>query len=440
MDKPIPGHVRPTPQGKQCQVGFSSLLLARAHRRSRYPGRVHIAQRCCRGGRRGGRRRVISALPAGVGRERRAGASFLATDRTTSSGPPRPAGGFENGPPGTTLPAWSRPVGALPGEMHHLNAGAGGGGRARVPQARLCRRRRCRSSRGRDPALGAERAGSQRHKGGASAGAPGAQIHRYPRGSRSLAPRPPPTPGPARRGPPPSFPSRPPLLLLRAQPARGRLASASGLRPQTSAAALGTRGQAPAPPGPGSPRPGSLSGPCNPRGPPSPLSAPLGLPLALRTRHPSPLHRLSHSPGRLVWVPRERRSAPPAPGRRLRRHRARCRSHRGRSPATPRVRAGVVRRPSRSRPRLREPGSQRRPPAAALIRGAPSGLRARQAPRRAPTLRGAILRWAPEPLRCPAKGLTGCASVSLAQPMWSAQSGRRPFAPCPRGASSPGGR
>lgn len=56
----------------------------------------------------------------------------------------------------TTLPARSRPVGALPGEMHHLKRlGAGGEGRARRPASgdAAAAAAAAAAVEGRDPAL-----------------------------------------------------------------------------------------------------------------------------------------------------------------------------------------------------------------------------------------------------------------------------------------------
>lgn len=203
----------------------------------------------------------------------------------------------------TTLPARSRPVGALPGEMHHLKRwGAGGGGRARSPASPDAAAAAAAAVEGRDPALsGASVRGRSGTKAGERGGA-GRTDPPPPPGVRDpwlRAPFPPiqaPRPsshtrsGPA--GDPPSFsrPGRRSLLLLRAQPelaAASRLPRASGHRPPAGRPRA-HGGQAPAPPGPGSPRPARPRPAPAIRAAPQPLSAPLGPPLALGTRHPRP--------------------------------------------------------------------------------------------------------------------------------------------------------
>lgn len=254
----------------------------------------------------------------------------------------------------TTLPAWSRPVGALPGEMHHLKRwGAGGGGRARSPASPDSAAAAAAAVEGRDPALsGASVRGRSGTKAGERGGA-GRTDPPPPPGVRDPWLRaPPPTPGPARRGTPPHlFPSRPPLPPPPPRPARarGRLASASGLRPQTPGrAAPGTRGPSPRTSWPRQPAPGSLVRPLQSARPPSPSPHPWARPShsGPGTLAPPPAQSLT-GPAGLGPAERGRVSTPPAPGRRLRRHRARCRSLLGgRSPATPRVRS-AARRPGR---------------------------------------------------------------------------------------------
>lgn len=281
--------------------------------------------------------------------------------------------------------------------MHHLQRwGAGGGGRARSPASPDSAAAAAAAVEGRAPsAFGGACGVAAAQRREASAGAPGAQIHRHPWGLRSLAPRPPTHPVRPGGDPPPHlFPSRPPPPPPpRPARARGRLAFAPGLRPQTPAGRPRTRGPSPrTPPGPGSPRPAASSAPAI-RAPPSPSPHPLGPP--------------SHSgPGTLAPPPAQSLTGPAGPGpaergRRLHRQRQAAASAatapavgptRGRSPATPRVRS-AARRPAGSRPAPRVPkaGAVRRlsdslqHPGASELSVYPESI----------YTRGAI-RWAPE--------------------------------------------
>lgn len=319
--------------------------------------------------RRWGRRGVTPRpLPVGGGSGARGGVLLATETEPRQGGPPRPAGGFKNGPPDDT--SCSEPTGRSSPRRDATFKTLGGGRRRPGPASRKPGRCR-RGSRGSRPgAFGGERAGSQRHKGGRARGRRARRSTATPGGPRSLAPRPlPPNPNPAlllphpvRPGgaPLPPFPSRPPPPPPpRPTRAPGRLASAPG-------------------PPAIDPRPG---GPGHAGAKPPHLPAP-----AARARHglvrtlqsarppglsPHPWARSTHTgPGTLAPPPAQsltgpaglgpaesgRVSTPPAPGRRCRRlRRARCRSLLGgRSAATPRVRS-AARRPGRSAPGARGP-------------------------------------------------------------------------------------
>ncbi|XDB51599.1 hypothetical protein ABFV05_005215 [Capra hircus] len=315
-------------------------------------------------GRRGGRRRVTPRPLRGVGRERRArGHPSGHGDRTTSSGPLRPAGGFKNGPPDDT--SCSEPTGRSSPRRDASFKTLGGGRRRPGPESRkpgrCCRRRR--SSRGSRPsAFGGERAGSQRHKGGRARGRRAHRSTATPGGSRSLAPRPlPPNPSPAPLLPHPVRPGGgppPPFPVQAAAPSSSSAPSPSSRPPRVC---LGPPATDPRPGGPGhtGAKPPHLLAPAararhglvrplQSARPPSPSPHPWARPShsGPGTLAPPPAHSLT-GPASLGPAERGRVSTPPAPGRRLRRRRARCRSLLGgRSPATPRVR-NAARRPSR---------------------------------------------------------------------------------------------
>lgn len=406
-----------------------SLLLARAHRRSRYPGRVRTSRSAAAGRQRGGLQ--TGTLPLrGVGEARAGILRATETEPRQADPPPRPAGGFKNGPPDDTS-CLEPTAGASRRDASFKTLGAGEEAGPGVPQARTCRRR-CRSSRGSRPsAFGGERAvaAAQRR---ASAGALAHRSTATPGFAIPGSGRPPPTPGPARRGPPhPSRPSRrsflrqpssslrPPRLPRPSSGHRppGRAAPHTGAKPHLH---------------PGSPRPAASSGPCNPRGPqPSPH------PWA-RPSHSGPgtlaLHRLSHSLGRLVWVPREGGCShcharplppPPRPGR----------SYRGGARDAARAQCGA--RPGRTAAGARRSLRLRRSPAGSQILMSTLGFFEPAVYPESILHCGAILRWAPG-AALPRPKDHRLRLYRWPKPSGRGPRGRRAFAPCPRGASSPG--